>query len=139
MKYYTMYTLVDITNTGVTDPKNFTKQYRRSQNLSCVLQSLGLRAQIIEYTVTKLKKQSIENFEFGTSFEGDHRVWKLVFASEQPDTWSNGDDLLFHAINDVNGLPIYAKLSETAEFIKYKLVTDDIEYKNTYFTFAESN
>lgn len=128
-----MYTLIDISNTGCTDPKNFTKKYKQMQNLNCLLQSLGLRAQVTEYVVKKMREQDITNFDFGTHYTGDQRMWKMEFASDTSDSWLKDDEPLYHALHDVDQLPIYAKLSETIELPKKKIITLDPEYKNTYF------
>ena len=97
------------------------------------MQSLGLRAQVTEYVVKKMRKQDITNFDFGTHYTGDQRIWKMEFASDTSDSWLKDDEPLYHALHDVDQLPIYAKLSETIELPKKKIITLDPEYKNTYF------
>lgn len=130
-----MYTLVDITDTNKTDPKNFTLKYKQAQNLSCVLQTLGLRSQIVYYQVKNLKKQDMAKFNFGSGVQGEHRIWKLEFASEHRDTWQLNDDLLFHAKKDLNYLPVYTDLKETTTIHRNAIVTTGSDIINTYFTF----
>ena len=68
------------------------------------------------------------DFEFGTEYTGNHNVWILRFASERAGTITV--DTL---IRDVDGLPVYTDLDETAVFDTNVFETNDPALKNTYF------
>ena len=85
-EFFTVYTLVDITDTGV--KRGNTKQSFQAQNLSNVLQAIGLRCQPIISSVLKLTGQAMSDYSFGSGFTGSQTVWALKFATEHSDQTS---------------------------------------------------
>ena len=51
-EFFTVYTLIDVTDTGVTTGSG--KEYKQAQNLSVLLQTIGLRCQPFLSSVMKL-------------------------------------------------------------------------------------
>lgn len=127
IEYFTCYTLVDITDTGIFDPSSGSP-YEQAQNLNALLQAISLGSQPILASVEKLIAADSGEFEFGTDFSGDHTVWILRFASERV-----GSITVNTLIRDIDGLPIYDDLDETATFSSTVFETNDSEEKNIYF------
>jgi len=127
IEYFTCYTLVDITDTGIFDPSSGST-YEQAQNLNALLQAISLGSQPILASVEKLIAADLSEFEFGTDFSGDHTIWILRFASERV-----GSITVNTLIRDIDGLPIYDDLDETATFSSTVFETNDSEEKNIYF------
>jgi len=127
IEYFTCFTLVDITDTGVFDP-NAGKTFEQAQNLNALLQAISLGSQPVLTSVEKLTAADAADFEFGSDFTGAHNVWVLRFASERAGTITV--DTL---VRDVDGLPVYMDLDETAVFDTDVFETGDPVQKNIYF------
>jgi hypothetical protein len=127
IEYFTCYTLVDITDTGIYDP-NQGNTYEEAQNLNSLLQSISLSSQPVLSSVEKLLAADVSDFEFGSDFTGNHNVWILRFASERIGTIT-----VNNLIRDINGLPVYEDLDETAVFDTNVFETVSATQKNIYF------
>jgi hypothetical protein len=127
IEYFTCYTLVDITDTGVYDPAAGST-YEQAQNLTALLQAISLGSQPILASVEKLTAEAAEDFEFGTDFTGNHNVWILRFASERV-----GSITVATLVRDLDGLPIYDDLDETAVFDSAVFETNSADQRNIYF------
>lgn len=127
IEYFTCYTLVDITDSGVYDPAAGST-YEQAQNLNALLQAISLGSQPILASVEKIVAADTDEFEFGTDFNSNHNIWILRFASERV-----GSITVDTLIRDVDGLPIYDDLDETAVFDNNVFETGDVEQKNIYF------
>lgn len=127
IEYFTCYTLVDISDSGVFDP-NQGNTYEQAQNLNSLLQAISLSSQPILTSVEKLVASDVAEFDFGNDFTGNHNIWILRFASERVGTIT-----INNLIRDVGGLPIYEDLDETAVFDTNVFETDNSDQKNVYF------
>jgi hypothetical protein len=78
--------------------------------------------------VEKLLAADVSDFEFGSDFTGNHNVWILRFASERIGTIT-----VNNLIRDINGLPVYEDLDETAVFDTNVFETVSATQKNIYF------
>ena len=108
---YTAYTLVDISNTTETKITRNKIAFLQQQNLNTLIQTVGLRSQPLEPSVTIKMTQDIVDYEFGNEYQGLHTVWQFDFSIEHSEVLSDLSQLL----NDCNGIPIYTGLEETAE------------------------
>lgn len=135
--FYIAYTLVDITDTGDSDPKNNTHTFKQAQNLNSLIQALSLRTQLVLSSVDVLSNEQMAQHEFGTNFTDSHTVWKFAFASEVNDIFRKGTDDLFFAKDDVHGVPIHIGLDDTAN-ISESFDSKADNSKNIYFSFSES-
>jgi len=106
-EFFTIYTLIDVTDTGVTSGSG--KEYKQAQNLSVLLQTIGLRCQPFISSVMKLAGQDLSNYEFGTGHAGNHSIWITKFATEFANQTSV-DGLA----GDINAVPIFNALDESA-------------------------
>ena len=127
IEYFTCYTLVDITDTGIFDP-NAGKAYEQAQNLNALLQAISLCSQPTLSSVEKVLAADLADYEFGTDFSGNQTVWILRFASERV-----GSITVATLQRDVDGLPCYDDLDETASFDTNVFETNSIEQLNIYF------
>jgi hypothetical protein len=127
IEYFTCFTLVDITDTGIFDP-NAGSEYEQAQNLNALLQAISLGSQPILTSVEKLTAADMDEFVFGSDFTGNHNMWILRFANER-----KGTITLPGLIRDINGLPVYDDLDETATFDASVFETEDADQKNIYF------
>lgn len=128
IEYFTCYSLVDITDSGIYDP-NQGNAYEQAQNLNALLQAISLGSQPVLTSVEKLVAADVADFEFGSDFTGEHNLWILRFASER-----FGTITVANLIRDIDGLPVYTDLDETAVFDTDVFETNTSSaQKNTYF------
>lgn len=127
IEFFSCYTLVDITDTGVYDP-NAGNAYEQAQNLNALLQAISLGSQPIMSSVEKITAANISDYEFGSDFTGNHNMWVLRFASERV-----GSITVASLVRDIDGLPIYDDLDETAVFDTNVFETGASDQFNIYF------
>lgn len=136
---YELYTLIDITDTGVTDIRNKeTKEYNQAQNLNVLLQLIGLRTQPINYKVTEIPKRGIKKYELGSEYCGNHRLWKLEFEVDREDVWKKDDDTFYYLKSDCDKVAITTLLDETAKLDNSIFDCFSIKYKNITFNKIEN-
>ena len=127
IEFFSCYTLVDITDTGVYDPNSGTS-YEQAQNLNSLLQAISLGSQPIMSSVEKIVAADMTDYDFGSDFTGNHNMWVLRFASERVGSIT-ADSL----IRDIDGLPVYDDLDETAVFDANVFETGASDQLNIYF------
>jgi hypothetical protein len=127
IEYFTCYTLVDISDSGIYDP-TAGQAYEQAQNLNALLQAISLGSQPILTSVEKLVAADMDDFEFGSDFTGTHNMWVLRFASERV-----GSITVNTLVRDIDGLPVYDDLDETATFDSNVFETNDVTQTNIYF------
>jgi hypothetical protein len=127
IEYFTCYTLVDISDSGIYDP-TAGQAYEQAQNLNALLQAISLGSQPILTSVEKLTAADMDDFDFGSDFTGTHNMWVLRFASERV-----GSITVNTLVRDVDGLPVYDDLDETATFDSNVFETNDSAQTNIYF------
>jgi hypothetical protein len=127
IEYFTCYTLVDITDSGIYDPAAG-NSYEQAQNLNVLLQAISLGSQPILSSVEKVVAADLADYDFGSDFTGNHNVWILRFASERV-----GSITTTSLIRDIDGLPAYDDLEETAVFDTNVFETNNAAQQNTYF------
>jgi len=127
IEYFTCYTLVDITDTGIYNP-SAGNAYEQAQNLNVLLQAISLGSQPILSSVEKIVAAELADYDFGSDFTGNQNVWILRFASERV-----GSITVSSLIRDIDGLPVYDDLEETAVFDTNVFETNAADQKNIYF------
>ena len=127
IEFFSCYTLVDITDTGVYDP-NAGTAYEQAQNLNSLLQAISLGSQPIMSSVEKIVAADMADYDFGTDFTGNHNMWVLRFASERV-----GAITVDSLIRDIDGLPVYDDLDETAVFDANVFETGTTDQRSIYF------
>lgn len=127
MDFFTAYTLVDITDTGVSDPAP-SKSYNQAQNLNAMIQMIGLRTQPVMISVDRIENDSLSDYDFGSNFTGTADIWMLKFATER-----SGYTTESTLISDSNGLPVATGLDETVTISPAVLNSTSATAKNIYF------
>jgi len=135
--FYTVYTLIDITDSGIVSPKVDAKGFFQAQNLNTFIQSVSLRSQPVLSSVTVLTAKDLSDYEFGSNFTGIHNIWVLKFASETRDAWRKDIDNVYLLKQDFDATPIHITLDETA-VINPESVDASTVNANTYFKFSEN-
>lgn len=140
LEFFEIYTLVDVTNSGVTSIYDSdVVGYNQTQNLNVLLQTVGLRAQPIVSSVRKLEAQTLSGFEFGSDFAPltEQTLWVVKFATEHHSVWKHNNDSTWHLRVDCDNVAITTGLHETVTFDTGIFVTRDTSQKNTYFKRTE--
>lgn len=111
---YILYTTVDITNTGQyrTETGKETDRWKE-QNFQTVLQTLGIRANII-YT-KKPKVIDIGGHIFGFNTNNIIRVWQFEFNIEREDFFEKDGNQIGYLLEDFDGVPYISGLDESME------------------------
>ena len=117
LKFYTGFSLVDVTNTGVRRGDSHERQQQR--NWETVLQTMGLRSQPLHITDPRCVTLNVEYIKdgFGEMYEGEHKVWVWTWAVDREDIYRVGDDEMGGLLKDFEQVPIINGLDETARFM----------------------
>ena len=111
---YTLYTTVDITNTGQyrTEPGKEADRWKE-QNFQTVIQTIGIRANI----AYRRKPDMIQVSGKQLGFETDAlvRAWRFDFSTERDGFFEHNGNPISGLINDFNGVPYIAGLDESME------------------------
>lgn len=135
--FYTVYTLIDITDSGIVSPKVNANGFFQAQNLNTFIQSVSLRSQPVLSSVTILTAKDLSDYEFGSNFTGLHNIWVLKFASETADAWKKDNDDVYFLKQDFDTMPIHVTLDETVVINPESVDTSTVN-TNTYFKFSEN-
>jgi hypothetical protein len=135
--FYTVYTLIDITDSGIVSPKVNAKGFFQAQNLNTFIQSISLRSQPVLSSVTILTAKDLSDYEFGSNFTGLHNIWVLKFASETADAWKKDNDDVYFLKQDFDTMPIHVTLDETVVINPESVDTSTVN-TNTYFKFSKN-
>ena len=134
LDFYTLFTLVDITQTGVINNVYGGDMSRDQQrNWETVIQTIGLRAQpmIIDGPFI-VESKDPSSFEFGEMHLSAQRSWVMSFGVEHKDVFKVDQDPVANLNLDFNQVPIITGLTETARFILPIFYTSGA-IKNIYF------
>ena len=114
---YTLYTLVDITPTGVVrGPDSLRRDQQR--NWETVLQAIGLISQPIEVAAVEIHDEvPLEWIEFGEFYTGKHSVWTWRFTAEHSNVFAQGDNPVARLEEVFDQVPVITGLEETARFM----------------------
>lgn len=111
--------------------------YNQNQNLSTLLQLIGIRSQPIDIEVSILENQPMKRFKFGSLFSGRHTVWKLSFTSEHDLVYTKGNDSTYFLWSDCDGAAFTRNLTETTHFETATFETVAPRRVNLYFNLME--
>ena len=130
------YTLVDITETGVTRDRG-TQELERNQqrNWETVLQCIGIRAQPMNM-VSKVEELDLDYLEFGEMYTGKQRVWSFGFLVEHKEVFAKSNQPLGLLDDSFDQVPVITGLTETALFMLPIFCTSGA-IKNIYFKIVE--
>jgi hypothetical protein len=107
-------TLIDITDTKVVRLNQGTQlEHDQYRNFVTLKQCVEIRSIISYDTGPILEVSDIKDMGFGTKYKGKHAVWTFRFSPDRSGVYVSDNDELGSLIEDVNGVPIIQKLSET--------------------------
>lgn len=133
LQIFTVHTLVDITNTGITRySKDTAKQRNQQRNWETILQAFGLRSLPVVVQEPVPIRANLEAFKFGEEYVGEHLVWTAKIGIETQDIYKMFDDVSHILKNDFDQIPVIVGLEETAKFSYHGFVCAGAT-KNIYF------
>ena len=119
LQFFTGYTLVDITPTGVIrsqDPDDIRRNQQR--NWETVLQCMSLRTQPLHISEPTIYSDvSADVLRFGDYFQGNHSVWRWSWATERAEVYDSHDTPMGLLLQDFEQVPIICGLNETGRFM----------------------
>lgn len=118
-------TLVDITETNARFNKS-DSAWRQQQNFMTVVQTIGLRSNVIIDSVT-YEEKAVKGLGFGSRFKGTHNCWTVCFTIEY------GETTIDFLETDFNNVPIINNLDETIKLDKAVFKTKDSKETNIVF------
>jgi hypothetical protein len=124
---FTLYTLVDITETGARrgeDPK----LHRQQQNFLTVMQTIGLRVNPTYVKAPEIIKEIPTKYNLGSKYKTKQQIWKYTFDIDY-----EGALDLETLVNDFDLIPIIVDLDETAKFENAHFITKNDVLCNIYF------
>jgi len=133
---FTLYTLFDITNSKVINPKDNKLGFYQAQNLNSFVQTISLRTQPDILSVKSLGNKDLKKFNFGSEYK-KRKVWKIEFTCENPSAWVRENNPVALLEQDFNMVPVHLGLKENTKFPQPIVDTVSDEYRNTYFTFDQ--
>lgn len=134
LQFYTGYTLVDITATGVTRYRPEHEFERNQQrNWETVLQTIGLRTQPLLINGPVCTESNVtDGWNFGEYYQGRHKIWMWTFAVEHQDVFLIENNAQGALEADFEQIPVVTGLAETARFM-LPIFYPHGAIKNVYF------
>jgi hypothetical protein len=118
LQFFTGFTLVDITATGITrgdDPDDVARNQQR--NWETLLQCIGLRTQPHHIQGPFVNSAELDQLEFGDFYTGRHQIWTWGWAVERSGIYDLDEKPLAGLLQDLEQVPIITGLEETARFM----------------------
>lgn len=133
LQIFTVHTLVDITNTGITRyGKDTAKQRNQQRNWETVLQAFGLRSLPVIVQEPQVSKIKLDSQIFGESYTGEQSVWMAKIGIETQNIYKLHDDATHILKQDFNQIPVIVGLEETVTFPYHGFICAGAT-KNIYF------
>ena len=125
-------TLIDITNTKVSRPTQGTQlEMDQHRNFTTLKQCAELRS-IIAYDFSPEKQLvDVKDLGFGSKYKGKHAVWTFRFSPDRSGAYAKDDNDIGCLLEDVHGVPVVEKLTETINIEKAIFELIDSSSKNT--------
>ena len=134
--WFTGYTLVGITNTGVIKHDPILQLKRNQQrNWETILQVISLRAQPMAITPSQPMLVPLKEHQFGSAYTNKQLCWKFKFYIEHRDTFGPSNDPDLFLKTDFDQVPIISNLTETVKG-NIPIFYTSGEFKNIYFKFS---
>ena len=131
---FCIYSLVDITATGIIDNSTPNQLERNQQrNWETAYQIINLRTQsTVEAVPASPRMVSMEQHDFGGYYRGQHRCWKFIFSIEFDNIFGSDQAPYERLEYDFNEVPIIKGLNETIDLPDPVFYTKGL-LKNIYF------
>jgi hypothetical protein len=125
-------TLIDITDTKVIRLKQGTQlEYDQTRNFITLKQCAEIRSIINFDTSPSVEVKDVKDMGFGSKIKGKHKVWTWRFTPDRTGVYNENNSEVGALIEDVNGVPIIQKLTETVNIDKAIFEVKDPETTNT--------
>jgi len=125
-------TLVDITNTKVARPNQGTPlEHDQHRNFVTMKQCAEIRSNILYDFSPEMQIVDIKDMGFGSKYKGKHAVWTFRFSPEREGVYINDKGEIGCLYEDIHGVPVVEKLTETINIEKAIFDLIDGSSKNT--------
>lgn len=132
MQFIEVKTLVDVTDTKVNRPRaGLQVEHDQFRNFTTLKQCLEIRSNIMFDTSPTVETVDVKDLGFGSKYKGKHQVWTFRFSPERSGAYSEGSSEVGTLIDDVHGVPVIQKLSETINMDTAIFDLKDPASKNT--------
>ena len=122
---YELFTTVDITSTGQYRPtEQSNTQYKKEQNFQTVLQTIGMRANIIYSKLPEVVQVAGNTLGFNT--DKIIPIWRFEFETERDNLFECNNNSVGYLIEDFDGIPFISGLDEPMEQNYNVFVTDGL-------------
>ena len=128
---FTLYTLVDITETNTRRGEDPLK-YRQQQNYLTVIQTIGMRVNPIYVNPPVIIKEIPSKLGLGSKYNTKESIWKYTFDIEY-----EGGLSLEILENDFDLVPVITNLEETAKFDNSHFITKKPNKNNIIFQIVD--
>lgn len=103
-------TLVDITQTNARRADGDRFAYSQQQNYNTLVNTMGLRTNILPLAEIKIETRELETGEFGAAYTGEQKVWSFPFEVEAEDSLT-----IEMLEQDFDLVPVITGLNETVK------------------------
>jgi hypothetical protein len=117
IQFYTGYSLVDITATGVTRGDNDSIERNQQRNWETVLQCMSLRTQPQNIQFPVEGTESVTHYDFGDFYTGEHKIWIWSWSVDHSEVYDLPGKKMGGLQQDFEQVPIVTFLEETARFM----------------------
>lgn len=120
---YELFTTVDITSTGQYRP-SADALYQREQNFQTILQTIGIRANVLFSKKPQLLE--VQGSKLGFNTDDVIHVWHFEFETERDNLFGSESNPVEYLIEDFEGIPYISGLDESMEQNYDVFVTDGV-------------
>ena len=133
-------TLIDITETKVVRPNQGTpKEHDQHRNFVTLKQCVEIRSNITYDFIPTMEVVDVKDMGFGSQYKGKHAVWTFRFRPDLTGVYSDGRNEIGCLLEDVHGVPVIEKLTETINIEKAIFDIIDSLSKNTLIKAIKGN
>jgi len=125
-------TLIDITDTKISRSTQGSQlEHDQYKNFTTLKQCVELRSIISYDHIPSVETIDIKDLEFGSKYKGKHNVWTWKFYPDRAGVYSDENNEIGSLIEDIDGVPIIKKLTETINIDKAIFELKSSSAKNT--------
>jgi hypothetical protein len=133
-------TLIDVTETKVVRLNQGTAQaHDQHRNFVTLKQCIEIRSNITYDSIPTMEVVDVKDMGFGSQYKGKHAVWTFRFRPDLSGVYSDGRNEIGCLLEDVQGVPVIEKLTETINIEKAIFELTDSLSKNTLIKAIKGN
>ena len=129
---FTLYTLVDITETNARRVSSNNKEFQQQQNFLTVLQTIGLRVNPTYVGAPVVVNETPSKLGLGKEYKTKQNVWEFTFDID----YENALDIETLQ-NDFNLIPFISGLDETSKFENDVFLSQNQAKTNILFVISD--